>query len=217
MTQTTGNGERKKYQAKEAKKAKKQHKKSFSPVISSSLDGWLTIGTIVAPQGLRGEMRVYPDTDFPERFEEPGKRWLLRNNSQQPEPVELTSGRYLDGKNLYVIRLKGINNCDQVEELRGCQLLVPEDDRPPLGENEYHIVDLIGLQVFMQTSGDYIGKIVRLIPAGNYLLEIEPQSDTTQPQKSILIPFVREIVPLVDLAAKRVEITPPEGLLEIND
>jgi 16S rRNA processing protein RimM len=224
MAQVTGNGERKKYKAKQAKKAKKKNKKPFSPVIDSTLDGWLAIGTIVAPQGLRGEIRVYPDTDFPERFEEPGQRWLLKPNSKQPEVVELTSGRYVDGKNLYVITIKGINHCNQVEELRGCKLLVPEDDRPPLGENEYHVVDLIGLQVFMQTSGDCIGKIVRLIPAGNYLLEVELEPNNSEaetaenePRKNILIPFVKEIVPVVDLVAKRVEITPPEGLLEIND
>ncbi|AFZ02309.1 ribosome maturation factor RimM [Calothrix sp. PCC 6303] len=223
MDQTTGNFVRKKQKAREAKKIKKSQK-PFSPIADSFLDGWLAIGTIVAPQGLRGEMRVYPDTDFPERFEEPGKRWLLKANSKQPEAIELTSGRYIEGKNLYVITIKGINDCNQVEELRGCKLLVPEDDRPPLGENEHHIADLIGLQVFMQTSGDYIGKIIRLIPAGNYLLEIQPQPDSSQeetvnnqPRKNILIPFVKEIVPVVDLVAKRVEITPPEGLLEIND
>jgi 16S rRNA processing protein RimM len=221
--QAAGNFIRKKQRARDAKKVKKSQK-PLSPVTDSFLDGWLTIGTIVAPQGLRGEMRVYPDTDFPERFEEPGQRWLLRANSKQPEIIELTSGRYIDGKNLYVITIKGINNCEQVEELRGCKLLVPEDDRPLLGENEYHVVDLIGLQVFMQTSGDCIGKILRLIPAGNDLLEIELNQDSSnqetenkQPQKNILIPFVKEIVPVVDLVAKRIEITPPEGLLEIND
>ena len=41
-----------------------------------NLDDWLEIGKIVSPQGLTGELRVYPNTDFPERFEEPGKRWL---------------------------------------------------------------------------------------------------------------------------------------------
>ncbi|PSO69461.1 MAG: ribosome maturation factor RimM, partial [Cyanobacteria bacterium QS_1_48_34] len=46
---------------------------SKSPTPNS--DKWLEIGTIVAPQGLEGELRVYPTTDFPERFEQPGVRW----------------------------------------------------------------------------------------------------------------------------------------------
>ena len=71
------------------------------------IDDWLEIGKIVAPQGMKGELRVYPETDFPERFEVPGKRWLLRENATQPEEVELVKGRFLEGKNLYVIQLGG--------------------------------------------------------------------------------------------------------------
>lgn len=195
---------------------------SDSRILISIPDGYLEIGTIVAAQGLQGEMRVYPDTDFPERFEVPGMRWLLTPGAMQPQPVELRSGRYLDGKNLYVIELEGVINRTQAEELRGCKLLVSEDDRPQLGEDEYHILDLVGLKVYMQESGDLIGKVVNLIPAGNDLLEVElfqedDKVNNTQKKKSLLIPFVKEIVPVVDIEAGKVEITPPEGLLEIND
>jgi 16S rRNA processing protein RimM len=134
-------------------------------------EGWLQIGSIVAPQGLRGELRVYPDTDFPERFEVPGKRWLLRPGETEPQPIELLSGRYVEGKNLCIVKLAGVENREQVEELRGCKLLVPESDRPQLGEDEYHVVDLIGLQVFMQESGELVGTVVDVIPAGHDLLK----------------------------------------------
>lgn len=50
---------------------------------------WLEIGKIVAPQGLAGEVRVYPNSDFPERFEQPGQRWLLRPGETEPQPIEL--------------------------------------------------------------------------------------------------------------------------------
>jgi ribosomal 30S subunit maturation factor RimM len=66
---------------------------------------WLEIGRIVAPQGVRGEVRVYPDSDFPERFLTPGERWLRRGPTLAPEAVTLVSGRFLSGKNLYVLRL----------------------------------------------------------------------------------------------------------------
>src|SRR5579883_1023167 len=113
----------------------------------------LEIGTIVAPQGLLGEVRVYPVTDFPERFEVPGKRWLLRPGEKEPQSIELLAGRYIDGKNLYVIKLAGVENRNQAEELRDCKLMVRASDRPQLGEDEYHVLDLIGLEVFMQESG----------------------------------------------------------------
>ena len=204
---------------KEGKKGKQENQKSSFP--SSPLpspppipDGWLEIGTIVAAQGLHGEMRVYPDTDFPERFEVPGARWLLRPGSNVPEPVELVAGKYLQGKNLYIIELSGIENRNQVEELRDCKLLVPDSDRPQLGEGEYHILDLVGLKVFMQ-SGEFVGTVINLIPAGNDLLEVE--LDEKDKKKTVLIPFVKEIVPVVDIENKRAEITPPEGLLELNE
>ncbi len=187
-------------------------------------DGYLQIGTIVSPQGLDGEMRVYPDTDFPERFLVPGMRWLLRPETSQPQEIELISGRYIDGKNLYVIELEGVESRNQVEEMRGCKLLVSECDRPQLAEGEYHIIDLVGLQVFVQESGRFIGTVVNLIPAGNDLLEVElhqedseKEKTTDKKPKNLLIPFVKEIVPVVDIEAKRAEITPPDGLLEIND
>ncbi len=205
-------------QADKQKKRKEDRKKSdSSSSVTPQLEDWMEIGTIVAPQGLHGEMRVYPDSDFPERFEVPGKRWLLRTGELKPQAVELVSGRYIEGKNLYVIRLAGVDNRNQAEELRGCKLMVPESDRPQLGEDEYHVRDLIGLQVFMQESGELIGTVVDVIAAGNDLLEVklhQPSTSNNQ-QKTVLIPFVKAIAPVVDLETGRIEITPPLGLLEI--
>ncbi|NEU71038.1 ribosome maturation factor RimM [Hassallia byssoidea VB512170] len=225
--------------AKDTKKKSGKKKISSSPSPTPIPDNWLEIGKIVAPQGLSGEVRVYPQSDFPERFEVPGKRWLLRPGEAEPQPIELVRGRYIDGKNLYVLKLAGVDNCDSAEELRGCKLLVPESDRPKLGEDEYHVIDLIGLPVFMQESGELVGTVVDIIAAGNDLLEVElhqeeekggqggqggegeisiqnPKSKIKNP-KSVLIPFVKAIAPVVDLENRRIEITPPPGLLSVND
>lgn len=209
------------------------------------IEGWLEIGTIVAPQGLDGEVRVYPNSDFPERFQEPGQRWLLRPGETEPQPIELVRGQYIPGKGLFVVELAGVEDRNQAEALRGCQLLVPESDRPVLGEDEYHVLDLIGLEVFNQLTGENIGTVINIIPAGNDLLEVQlhqisapsppaAQPDNlnaeavTQPAKKrkaqpkspkhskVLIPFVKAIAPVVDLQQGRIEITPPPGLLEIN-
>ena len=61
---------------------------------------WLTIGRIVAPQGLRGEVRVNPSSDFPERFIKPGPRWL-QAEEEEPLEMELKSGRQIPGKSIY--------------------------------------------------------------------------------------------------------------------
>jgi len=212
-----------------------ENKKKPSPPLPKSpsspppnLDGWLEIGTIVAPQGLAGEVRVYPDSDFPERFEVPGKRWILRPGTSTPQPIQLLSGRIVAGKNLYILRLAGVENCNQAEDLRDCKLLVPESDRPKLRKGEYHVLDLIGLEVFLQASGENIGKVVDILSAGHDLLEVKPHLPTAiegdpvvdpkaKKPKNWLIPFVKAIAPVVDLESGRIEITPPPGLLEIND
>jgi 16S rRNA processing protein RimM len=213
MNQQTG-----RQQKQEKQKGKRENKQLISP--SPQLDSWLEIGTIVAAQGLRGELRVYPDSDFPERFEVPGKRWLLHPGQTEPQPIELLAGRYIEGKNLYVITLAGVENRNQAEELRGCKLLVPQSDRPQLAEDEYHILDLIGLPVFMQETGELIGKVIDVLSAGNDLLEVElhqkEEGEKIKKSKTVLIPFVKAIAPVVDLETGRIEITPPDGLLEIN-
>lgn len=176
-------------------------------------DRWLAVGKIIAPQGLKGEVRVYPDSDFPERFVEPGQRWLLRPGATEPEPIELLKGRSLDGKGLYVVQLAGITDRTQAETLRGCQIMVPASDRLPLDPDEFHVADLIGLQVFDQATQTLIGTVTNIIPAGNDLLEVQ-RSPAPPNAKPLLIPFVMAIVPIVDLAHQRIEITPPAGLID---
>ncbi len=182
-----------------------------------TLENWLEIGKIVSPQGLNGEMRVYPTSDFPERFMEPGQRWLLKPGETEPQPVELIEGRYFPGKGIYVIQLAGIETREDVENLRNSRLFVPASDRGYLEEDEYHILDLIGLEVFHQITQENIGLVVDIISAGNSLLVVKSQQPATENHKNkeILIPFVKEIVPVVDIQSRRIEITPPPGLLEI--
>ena len=203
---------------------------------------WIQIGTIVSPQGLRGEMRVYPDSDFPERFLEPGTRWLQHPETNEIEEIELLGGRYIPGKNLYVIALEGVEYRDEAEDLRDYKILVKNSDRPELEEDEYHVADLINLEVFHQQTGEKIGVVTNLFSAGNDLLEVtldkQPVIETnitrdlsqisrksirkkfkkSDPKPAtILIPFVKEIVPVIDSDKGRIQINPPEGLLNINE
>jgi 16S rRNA processing protein RimM len=204
-------------------------------------DDWIEIGTIVGPQGLKGELRVYPNSDFPERFEKPGQRWLQRPGEAEPQPIQLLGGRFVPGKGIYAVRLAGVENRDQAQALRDSRLLVPETDRPKLGEDEYHVMDLINLEVFNQLTGEAVGIVMDVIPAGNDLLEVKlhqqpealeekpaaplpnriskirkPKRQTQKKPATVLIPFVKAIAPVVDLERGRIEITPPEGLLEVN-
>lgn len=181
----------------------------------------LEVGRLVSAQGLQGELRLNPLSDFPERFTVPGRRWI-QGRSGPARAVTLLSGRQLPGKELYVLRLEGVNDRSSAEALVGHALLVPASDRPPLAEGEFHLLDLVGLEVRLLADGRGIGRVTDLLHAGNDLLEVElaaapgigEPAEQTKPRR-ILIPFVEPIVPEVHLGEGWLGITPPPGLLEI--
>jgi 16S rRNA processing protein RimM len=177
----------------------------------------LEVGRIVAAQGLQGELRINPLSDFPERFTRPGRRWL-RNRQGQVRPTTLLSGRRLPGKELFVVRLEGVSDRTAAEALVGEELLVLADDRPRLAPGEFHLLDLLGLEVRLLEQADAsvgtpIGRVRDLLHAGNDLLEVELSDNGG----TVLIPFVRAIVPQVELRGGWIGITPPPGLLELAD
>lgn len=208
----------------------------------SALNQWIEIGMIVSSHGLRGDVKVNSESDFPERFEEPGKRWLLYPNQTIPQPIELLKGYQIPGKNMYIVKLEGVNYRDQAEKLRGCKLLVTSQDLPQLDEDEFHVADLMNLEVYHQETKENIGFVVDLFTAGHDLLEVQlhkqpileevvtpevskisRKSKIKKPKRTknkpvtILIPFVKEIVPIVDLENKKIYVNPPEGLLNLKD
>ena len=183
--------------------------KSGAPAAPTSADDWLPVGKVVAVQGLKGELRINPASEFPERFTEPGTRWL-KARGKAPREIELTRGRQLPGRSLFVVHLDGIDDRSAAEALVGQELLVPADDRPELEEGEFHLLDLVGLEARLTADGPTIGTVSDLISGGNDLLEI-----TTTDGRKVLIPFVEAIVPEVKLEEGWLLLTPPPGLLEL--
>lgn len=185
---------------------------SLSPDLPNddTSEEWLEVGTIVGAHGLNGEVKVYPDSDFPERFTQPGPRWLVPPiGASTPEEIQLIRGRFVERKGIYVVKLANVNFRDQSEALKGTKLLVRSNDRPTLAEGEYYLSDLIGVTVVDHQTQAVVGSVVSLASAGNDLLEIQLDNTT----KTILLPFVSDLVPIVDIATKRIEITPPKGLI----
>ena len=170
---------------------------------------WISIGEIVAPQGLRGDIRLKPSSDFPERFIKPGKRWIQKAN-ELPIEITLKKGTLIPGKSIYVISIEGISNRSSAEEIIGCKLVIPTDNRPIMNEGEYHYFDLVGLEARRGQQKTLIGYVTDLIKGGNDLLEIELEEG-----KKVLVPFVKEIVPEIEIKEKWLLINPPPGLLEL--
>jgi 16S rRNA processing protein RimM len=199
--------------------------KSIAKNVGMMEEKWLEIGTIVAPQGLQGELRVLSVSDFPERFQKRGIRGIQAPQGGEIREIALRGGRYIPDKNMYIIRLEGIENREQAEALRGYKLWANKSEKPRLEADEYHVSDLVNLEVYHHLTGEKIGVVVDILWAGNDILAVQLEANLPSLNKkkpsadsaaTALVPFVKEIVPLVDLEGRRIEIAPPPGLLEIN-
>ena len=175
-------------------------------------DEWLIVGLITSPQGINGKIKVKSLSDFEERFTEPGKRWIQKEN-ETPKELELTQGFKKPGKELFIIKFKGINNRNQAENLKGYKIFVKFDSIPQLNKDEFHLTQLVNLQVKILEKDKFkiIGKIINLENEKNNLLVVLLFKNN----KKVLIPFVKEIVPVVDIKNEFIIITPPSGLLEL--
>ena len=172
-------------------------------------DKWMLIGKIVAPQGLKGDIRIKPSSDFPERFTQPGKRWIQKAN-ELPTQITLIKGTPIPGKSIYVLSIEGISSRSSAEQIIGWNLVIPVDSRPNLKNDEYHYFDLIGLAVRRGANKTLIGYVTDLIKGGNDILEIELVEG-----KKVLVPFVKEIVPEISIKERWLLVDPPPGLLEL--
>ena len=175
-------------------------------------DEWLIVGLITSPQGINGKIKIKSLSDFEERFTKPGKRWVQKEN-ESPRELELISGIKKPGKESFIITFKEINNRNKAENLKGYKVLVKVDAIPHLNKEEFHLTQLENLKVKISEKDQLhtIGKVINLENEKNNLLVIELFKN----QKKVLIPFVKEIVPQVDIKNNFLIINPPNGLLEL--
>ena len=173
---------------------------------------WLVVGLITSAHGINGKLKVKSLSDFEERFTNPGTRWLQKKN-EMPLNIELTSGFRQPGKETFIISLKGINNRNQSEKLLNYRILVKTNTLPKLKKEEFHFTELINLEVKILENKvlKTIGKVINLENERNNLLVIQ----LLENQKKVLVPFVNEIVPLVDIKNNFLTINPPKGLLDL--
>ena len=173
---------------------------------------WLVVGLITSCHGIKGQIKVKSFSDFEERFLKPGIRWLQKDK-EPPSQIELTSGYKQPGKETFIIKLQGINTRNHAEQFKKYKILVKTNKLPKLKKEEFHVLELVNLQVKTLKNNELkiIGKVINLENEKNNLLVIE----LFENNKKVLIPFVKEIVPLIDLENKFLIISPPKGLLEL--
>lgn len=164
----------------------------------------IRVGKIGAAHGIRGEVRVFVQTEDPLAIRAYGEL----EDEAGARKFEIASARAANGH--LVVRFKGIDDRNAAEKLTHTQLFVPRERLPQKKEDGvfYH-ADLIGLRVETK-SGETIGEVIGVPNYGaGDLLEIRPASGA-----SLLIPFIDEFVPVVDVKAGRIVADPPHGLFE---
>jgi len=173
---------------------------------------WLVVGVITSCHGISGQVKVKSLSDFEERFLKPGMRWLQKEN-ESPSKIKLNSGFKQHGKEIFILKFQGINTRDDAEKLKKHKMLVRANNLPKLKKEEFHLLELINLQVKTAENDQLkiIGKVINLENEKNNLLIIELLKN----KKKVLVPFVKEIVPLVDIKNNFLIIDPPKGLLEL--
>ena len=173
---------------------------------------WLIVGLITSCHGINGQVKVKSLSDFEERFLQPGMRWLQKEN-EAPSKIELISGYKQPGKETFIVNFQGIKTRNHAERLKKLKILVKTDKLPKLKKEEFHLLELINLEVKTLENDELkiIGKVINLENEKNNLLVIQLFKNN----KKVLIPFVKEIVPVVNIKNKFIIITPPSGLMEL--
>ena len=162
----------------------------------------IKIGKIVNVVGLKGQVKVFCYTDNKEQFGELGQIWL------DQKLYTIDSAR-LQG-NVAVLKLKGVDDRNAAELLRGREVLICESELPKLPEGSYYVRELIGLQV-EDEAGQRLGILSDVVQnTGQDLYEVSLETG-----KKVMIPAVKEFILDIDLNKKVIGVKLPEGLLDL--
>jgi 16S rRNA processing protein RimM len=180
------------------------------PKLSETPEQWLRVARIVRPQGHRGEVLAELLTDFPDRFRSSPAVLLRAPGAAEPtrpdtvEQFRLHAGRI-------VLQLAGCTSMNEAETLRGYEVVVPWKQRTPLPEDEVYIAELEGCTLIDDRTALPIGVItdVDRESSNTALLVVE-----TPEGAELLVPFVKAYQPRLDLPARTLRITLPEGLID---
>jgi 16S rRNA processing protein RimM len=179
---------------------KLQAKRKFEP------ENMISVGEITGAHGIKGQVKVESLTDFPEVRFAPGAEVYLAKQRRNVKVI--TSSVH---KGLYLLQLEGVSDRDAAQSLLHTYLQVPKTELPELPEGEYYHFQLIGLTVY--ENGEEIGEITEIMQTGaNDVYVIKTKTGYKVPE--ILLPALKTCIEKVDIAAGRMDVKIPEGLLD---
>ncbi|GHO77399.1 ribosome maturation factor RimM [Ktedonobacter sp. SOSP1-85] len=168
---------------------------------------WATIGKIVALFGVRGELKVLPLTDIPDRLTSL-KAVHVSTDGHTFKRCTITSVRPYKGE-ILLVKLEGIASANDAEALRGQSLWIPESELAQLPPDSYYQHDILGLKVYT-LSNQEVGQIVDLFPTGGNDVYVV----RTPERKEVMIPAIKTVVRQIDVLRGVMYIDPLPGLLD---
>ena len=171
----------------------------------------VTLARILRPRGLRGEVVAEILTDFPERLPKLREVWLADGRSAPRRVRVQRCWLSPSGGGQAVFHFADSNCMEDAERLRGLEVQVPIEQRAQLAAGNYFVSDLIGCVVWEAGASSALGSVRDVeFPGGAPLLAI----DTNKGE--VLVPLAAEFCTHIDVKAKRIEVSLPEGLLDLN-
>ena len=182
---------------------------------------WVWLARIRRPQGRKGEVLAEILTDFPEKFKERKRIWLLTAAGSAQESAREAELRHHwlhkgAGSRDIVLHIAGVDSISDAEALAGLTVAIPRKERAELGEDEYYAGDLMGcLLVDVAAEPERVVGVIEDVDreAGPVVLLVVKGAAGGE---ELLIPWAKAYLRRVNLAEKRIEMALPEGLLDLN-
>lgn len=165
----------------------------------------MVVGSIIGAHGIRGEVKVALETSFPERFQRLKSVLIGPPDGSDYQPYRLTASRIHKGNAL--LTLANVTDRTTAEEMRGLTVAIPADQAMPLGEDEYYVHQIEGLQVYTE-EGEHLGEIVEVMFTGANEVYVVRDEDGVE----LLLPAIADVVQSVDLDAEKMVVRLLEGL-----
>ena len=166
------------------------------------VDDLVRMGVVTSPHGVHGEVKVYPTTDTPERFETVGNVIVEQKGKQTLMDVE--NVKYFKG--MVILKLSGIRTMDEAETYRQADLLVHKYQTPCEG-GQYFICDLLDMEV-VNEAGEKIGFVKDVLQTGANSVYVVEKPDG----KELLLPVIPDCVKNVSLEERRITVFVMPGL-----
>ena len=168
------------------------------------MEDLLKVGVITTTHGVRGEVKVYPTTDEPERFLE--LDYVLLDTGRELRKLEIKNVKFF--KNLVILKFKGVNNINDIEKYKGRDLWIPREEGQELEEDEYYIADLLGMSVVLE-NGQEFGTLKDVMETGANDVYIIDSAEHGE----VLLPAIKECILDVDLEKNVMTIHLMKGLI----